>query len=65
MDRVHPVPTAWPMMGRLGLTLFALSVRARDQGGLLSVVQGARTFDLNVIHEALDDARPVAGVLCP
>jgi len=53
------------MVGRLGLTLFALSVRARDQGGLLSVVQGPRAFDLNVIHEALDDARPVAGVLCP
>jgi hypothetical protein len=39
MDRVHPVPTAWPMVGRLGLALFALSVHARDQGGLLSVAQ--------------------------
>jgi cobalt transporter subunit CbtB len=48
----------------LGLGLFAFYALALDQGWLLSLVQGARAFDLNVIHEAVHDARHVAGFPC-
>jgi cobalt transporter subunit CbtB len=39
-------------------------VLAVDQGWLLSLVQGARAFDMNFIHEAVHDARHVAGFPC-
>ncbi|MGH7318658.1 MAG: CbtB domain-containing protein [Candidatus Rokuibacteriota bacterium] len=67
MDRISASPTEarpWMPVGLLGLSLFAFYVLALDQGGLLSLVQGARAFDLNFIHEAVHDARHVAGFPC-
>jgi cobalt transporter subunit CbtB len=67
MDRIHAVPAPpqpWMLVALLGLALFAFYVLALDQGWLLSVVQGARAYDLNVIHEAVHDARHVAGFPC-
>jgi hypothetical protein len=54
----------WALGALLGLGLFGFYVLALDQGWLLSLVQGARAFDLNVIHEAVHDARHVAGFPC-
>jgi cobalt transporter subunit CbtB len=67
MDRIHaaaPQPRAGAQVGLLGLALFSFYVLALDQGWLLSLVQGARAFDLNLIHEAVHDARHVAGFPC-
>jgi len=67
MDRVHaasPQPQVGALVGLLGLALLAFYILALDQGWLLSLVQGARAFDLNVIHEAVHDARHVAGFPC-
>ena len=67
MDRIHaaaPQPRAGALVGLLGLALFSFYVLALDQGWLLSLVQGARAFDLNLIHEAVHDARHVAGFPC-
>lgn len=41
-----------------------LYVLALDQGFLLSIVQGAAAFDVNLIHEFLHDARHSAGFPC-
>ena len=68
MDRIHAAhPTEaqpWILGGLLGLAFFGFYVLALDQGWLLSLVQGARAFDLNFIHEAVHDARHVAGFPC-
>jgi cobalt transporter subunit CbtB len=71
MDRsyvAHPAEPqpqqAWTLVGLLVLGLFGFYVLALDQGWLLSLVQGARAFDLNLIHEAVHDARHVAGFPC-
>ena len=67
MDRIHaaaPPTQAGALVGLLGLALFSFYVLALDQGWLLSLVQGARAFDLNLIHEAVHDARHVAGFPC-
>jgi hypothetical protein len=67
MDKAYAVPSQsqpWTLVGLLGLALFAFYVLALDQGWLLSLVQGARAFDLNFIHEAIHDARQVAGFPC-
>lgn len=67
MDRVRAVPSPSEtglLVGLLGLALFGFYVLALDQGWLLSLVQGARAFDLNLIHEAVHDARHVAGFPC-
>jgi hypothetical protein len=67
MDRIHaaaPQPRAGALVGLLGLALLSFYVLALDQGWLLSLVQGARAFDLNFIHEAVHDARHVAGFPC-
>jgi cobalt transporter subunit CbtB len=37
---------------------------AADQGFLLSLMQGARAFDINLLHEAVHDARHAAGFPC-
>ena len=67
MDRIsaaESTPHAGVLAGLLGLALFGFYVLALDQGWLLSLIQGARAFDLNVIHEAVHDARHVAGFPC-
>ena len=67
MDRIHAVPAdprPWMLVGLLGLALFAFYALALDQGWLLSQVQGTRAFNLNFIHEAVHDARHVAGFPC-
>ncbi len=67
MDSVQaapPQPQTGVLLGLLGLALFGFYVLALDQGWLLSLVQGARAFDLNFLHEAVHDARHVAGFPC-
>ena len=54
----------WVLGGIVLLGAFALYVLALDQGFLLSWVQGARAFDMNLIHEAVHDARHIAGFPC-
>jgi hypothetical protein len=46
------------------LGLFALYVVALDQGFLLSWIHGPAAFEMNLIHEALHDARHAAGFPC-
>jgi hypothetical protein len=67
MSEIYAQPTdtrPWILAGLLGLTIFGFYVLALDQGWLLSLVQGERAFDLNFIHEAVHDARHVAGFPC-
>ena len=44
--------------------IFLLYILALDQGFLFSLVQGARAFDMNLLHEFLHDARHSAGFPC-
>lgn len=46
------------------LAVFVFYLLALDQGWLLSLVQGARAFDMNLIHEVVHDARHAAGFPC-
>ena len=55
---------SWVLPALMGSAIVGFYVLALDQGWLLSLVQGARAFDLNVIHEAVHDARHVAGFPC-
>ena len=67
MDRTHatqPHPQIGALVGLFGLALLGFYVLALDQGWLLSLIQGARAFDMNFIHEAVHDARHVAGFPC-
>ncbi|MEK7879710.1 MAG: CbtB domain-containing protein [candidate division NC10 bacterium] len=52
------------VLGGMILGAFALYVLALDQGFLLSLIQGAQAFDMNLIHEAVHDARHAAGFPC-
>jgi len=54
----------WISAGLVLLGLFALYVMALDQGFLLSWIHGPAAFDMNLIHEALHDARHAAGFPC-
>ena len=54
----------WLSAGLVLLGLFTLYVVALDQGFLLSWVHGPAAFDMNLIHEALHDARHAAGFPC-
>lgn len=54
----------WILAGTILLGAFTLYVLALDQGFLLSLVQGAQAFDMNLIHEAVHDARHAAGFPC-
>lgn len=54
----------WALAGLILLGFFGLYVLALDEGLLLSLVQGASAFDMNLIHEALHDARHSLGVPC-
>lgn len=53
------MPVVVLLTGVLGL--YAL---AADQGLLLSLVQGAPAFEVNLLHEAVHDARHAAGFPC-
>jgi hypothetical protein len=67
MSETYPRATdaqPWTLAGLLGLGVIGFYVLALDQGWLLSLVQGDRAFDLNLIHEAVHDARHVAGFPC-
>jgi cobalt transporter subunit CbtB len=46
------------------LALLALYALAADQGFVLSLVQGAPAFDMNLLHELVHDARHAAGFPC-
>jgi hypothetical protein len=48
----------------MGSAIVGFYVLTLDQGWLLSLVQGDRAFALNFIHEAVHDARHVAGFPC-
>lgn len=54
----------WLLIGTVFVGLSALYVLAFDQGFLLSLVQGAPAFDMNLLHEAVHDARHAAGFPC-
>ncbi|HEY2990660.1 MAG TPA: CbtB-domain containing protein [Candidatus Binatia bacterium] len=54
----------WIFASLILLGLFALYVLALDQGFLLSLIQGPAAFDMNLIHEAVHDARHAAGFPC-
>jgi cobalt transporter subunit CbtB len=54
----------WIFAGLTLLGLFAFYVVALDQGFLLSLIQGPAAFDINLIHEAVHDARHAAGFPC-
>lgn len=65
MERTMGVLTEeWISTGLVLLALFGLYILALDQGFLLSIVQGAPAFDMNLIHEAVHDARHAAGFPC-
>ena len=67
MSEIYAQPTdtrPGTLVGLLGLAIVGFYVLALDQGWLLSLVQGDRAFDLNFIHEAVHDARHVAGFPC-
>ncbi len=54
----------WVLTGMLVLGIVALYVLALDEGFLLSLVQGARAFDMNLLHELVHDARHAASFPC-
>ena len=65
MERAFDIPgQKWISAGLALLGLFALYVVALDQGFLLSWIHGPAAFDMNLIHEALHDARHAAGFPC-
>jgi len=65
MEQAFDIPgQEWISAGLVLLGLFALYVMALDQGFLLSWIQGPAAFDMNLIHEALHDARHAAGFPC-
>lgn len=54
----------WVVTGWILLAIFGLYVLALDHGFLLSLIQGAPAFDMNLIHEVVHDARHAAGFPC-
>ncbi len=67
MSETYAQPTQtqpWTLVGLLGLAIVGFYILALDGGWLLSLVQGERAFELNFIHEAVHDARHVAGFPC-
>jgi cobalt transporter subunit CbtB len=54
----------WTVTGLVMLGLFGLYALALDQGFLLSLLQGAPAFDMNLIHELIHDTRHAAGFPC-
>ena len=65
MEQASDIPgQEWISAGLVLLALFTLYVVALDQGFLLSWIHGPAAFDMNLIHEALHDARHAAGFPC-
>jgi hypothetical protein len=65
MEQAFDIPgRGWISAGLILLGLFTLYVAALDQGFLLSLIHGPAAFDVNLIHEALHDARHAAGFPC-
>lgn len=65
MERTIPTfGEEWILGGTILLGIFALYVLALDQGFFLSLFQGTQAFDMNLIHEAVHDARHAAGLPC-
>ena len=65
MERtIRTLGAEWRFPGLIFISLFTLYVLALDQGFLLSLFQGPAAFDMNLIHEALHDARHAAGFPC-
>jgi cobalt transporter subunit CbtB len=54
----------WVVTGIVMVGIFGLYALALDQGLLLSLVQGAPAFDMNLIHEVIHDTRHAAGFPC-
>jgi cobalt transporter subunit CbtB len=54
----------WVVTGIVIVGIFGLYALALDQGVLLSLFQGARAFDMNLIHELIHDTRHAAGFPC-
>lgn len=65
MEKTLRIPTQqWAISGMILAAVLVLYVLAFDQGFLMSLVQGAKAFDLNFFHEAFHDARHAAGFPC-
>ena len=65
MEQAFDIPEQeWIAAPLVLLGLFTLYVVALDQGFLLSWIHGPAAFDMNLIHEALHDARHAAGFPC-
>ena len=65
MEQAFDIPgQEWIAAGLVLLGLFTLYVVALDQGFLLSWIHAPAAFDMNLIHEALHDARHAAGFPC-
>lgn len=62
--RASTTGQAWGLTGTILLGIFGLYVLALDQGLLLSFVQGAQAFDMNLLHELVHDTRHAAGFPC-
>ncbi len=62
--RVTARNEGWVVTGLILLGIVGLYVLALDQGFLLSLVQGAAAFDMNLLHEAVHDVRHAAGFPC-
>jgi hypothetical protein len=54
----------WMLTGFFMAGIFGLYTLGLDQGWLLSLVQGAPAFDMNLIHELIHDTRHAAGFPC-
>lgn len=63
-NTIRAFDEGWMLTGMVLVGLFGLYTLALDQGFLLSLVQGAAAFDMNLIHEAVHDARHAAGFPC-
>jgi cobalt transporter subunit CbtB len=62
--RLETPQDARHLAGVIVLAIAGLYVLALDQGFLLSLVQGAQAFDMNLVHELVHDARHAAGFPC-
>jgi cobalt transporter subunit CbtB len=62
--RVGIPQDARQLAGIIVLAIAGLYVLGLDQGFLLSLVQGAEAFDMNLVHELVHDARHAAGFPC-
>jgi cobalt transporter subunit CbtB len=57
-------PAPWPLAALGLLALFGLFALGLDQGQILSVWLGEASYDLNLLHELVHDARHAAAFPC-